>query len=33
MFEILKVALLIAGVLHLVPLGAGLTVPRPALGQ
>ncbi len=28
MFEILKVALLIAGVLHLVPLGAGLTVPR-----
>jgi hypothetical protein len=28
MFEILKVALLIAGVLHLVPLSAGLTIPR-----
>jgi hypothetical protein len=28
MFEILKVALLTAGVLHLVPLLAGLTVPR-----
>ena len=28
MFEFLKVALLIAGVLHLAPLCAGLTVPR-----
>jgi hypothetical protein len=28
MFEMLKVALLIAGVLHLAPLCAGLTVPR-----
>jgi hypothetical protein len=28
MFEILKVALLIAGFLHLAPLCAGLTVPR-----
>jgi hypothetical protein len=28
MFEILKVALLIAGALHLVPLLAGLTMPR-----
>jgi len=28
MFEILKIALLTAGVLHLVPLVAGLTVPR-----
>jgi hypothetical protein len=28
MFEFLKVALLIAGILHLAPLCAGLTVPR-----
>src|SRR6516162_4538052 len=28
MFEILKAALLTAGVLHLVPLFAGLTIPR-----
>src|SRR5436309_367594 len=28
MFEILKAALLIAGILHLIPLAAGLTMPR-----
>jgi len=28
MFEMLKVALLIAGILHLLPLSAGLTMPR-----